>query len=112
MANAHRCVKSPAGCELLKLVARENAIPNLSLLHYCVRATDVIWRKGKRVGELALQDKLPAEAVNVGGGWVPELFIKHANVFVGEVVFVENQAFASQDDWFISESGEEIFGGH
>jgi hypothetical protein len=54
MASAHRCVKSPAGCGPLKLIARENAIPHLSLLHYCVRATDVVGCKGKRVGELAL----------------------------------------------------------
>ena len=29
-----------------------------------------------------------------------------------DLIFVENQSFASQDDWFISELGEEFFGGH
>jgi hypothetical protein len=58
--------------------------------------------------------------MNVGGGGVPELFIKHANVFVSELVFVENQTFADQGGGstllatggFVGKLGEKIFGGH
>ena len=83
-------------------------------------SADVIWRKGKGGGELVLQGKLPAEAVNIRGGGVPELFIKHANVFVSKFVFVENQAFANQGGGstllttgrFVGKPGEEFFGGH